>query len=66
MEVTVGENVGEIYMNSTWLAQLWEYWSAKQEVVGSNPSQTNNQGLLKTGEIMLSEIWDFSIHMIAS
>ena len=45
MEVTVGETVGEIYMNSTWLAQLWECWSAKQEVVGSNPSQTNNQGL---------------------
>ena len=45
MEVTVGETVGEIYMNSTWLVQLWEYWSAMQEVMGSNPSQTNNQGL---------------------
>ena len=45
MEVTVGENVGEIYMNSPWLAQLLEYWSAKQEVVSSNPSQANNQGL---------------------
>lgn len=44
MEVTVGETVGGIYMYSTWLAQLGEYLSAKKDMVGSNPSHTNNQG----------------------
>lgn len=41
---------------------------AEQQVEGSNPGQTNNQGLIKktTGEIMLTVIWDLSNQMIAS
>ena len=34
---------------------------AVQQVVGSNPGQTNNQG-----EIMLTVIWDLSNQMISS
>ena len=57
MEVTVGETVGCIYMNAAWLAQLREYWSAEQEVVGFKPRPDQQPGSLKkTGEIMLSEI----------
>ena len=40
---------------------------AEQQDVGSNPGQTNNQGLLKkNGKIMLTVIWDLSNQMIAS
>ena len=35
------------------LAQLGQHQSAKWEVMGSNNGRTNNQGLQKTGEIML-------------
>ena len=41
------------------LAQLGEHRSAEQEVVGSNPGRTDNQGLFlekKSGEIMLASI----------
>ena len=30
---------------TAWFAQLGEHWSAKREVTGSNPGQTNTQGL---------------------
>ena len=32
-------------LTAAWLAQLGEDQSAKREVVGSNPSRTNTQGL---------------------
>ena len=35
---------------------LGDHWSAEKEPVGSNPGQTNKQGLKKTGEIMLAMI----------
>ena len=45
--------------SATQLAQLGEHRSAEQEVVGSNPGRTDNQGLFlekKSGEIMLTAI----------
>ena len=32
-------------MTAAWLDQLGEHRSAEQEVLGSNPSRTNSQGL---------------------
>ena len=32
-------------VTATWLAQLGEHRSAKQEVMGSSPSRTNTHGL---------------------
>ena len=55
---------------ATRLAQLGEHRSAEREVVGSNPGRTDNQGLFlekKSGEIMLTAIWDLvSVKVIAS
>ena len=44
-----------------------EHRSAEREVEGLNPGRTNNQGLKKTGEIMLAVILDLvSVKMISS
>ena len=42
-----------------WLTQLVEYQTTVQEVVGSNPSQTNTQGLQITeGTQKMSQYFD--------
>ena len=52
---------------TAWLAQLGELQSAEREDMGSNPAQTINQRLSKTGKIMLGLICDFvSVQMITS
>ena len=40
-------------LTAAWLAQLGERRSAEREVVGSNPGQTNTQGLKITEEKVL-------------
>ena len=51
---------------ATKLPQLEERQSAEQEVMSYNPGQTINQGLKKTGEIMLAVKPLLSVQMIAS
>ena len=45
---------------TAWLAQLGDLESAKWEEKGSDPAWTINQGLSKTGKIMLGLICDLS------
>lgn len=42
-----------VWHQATWLAQLDNYWFAEQEATGSNPSQTNTQGLWMMEEKVL-------------
>ena len=52
---------------TAWLAQLGDLESVKWEEKGSDPAWTINQGLSKTGKIMLGLICDFvSVQMITS
>ena len=43
-----------MWLNTAWLAQLGECWSAEWKVVSSNPGQTNTRGLKITEEKVLS------------
>ena len=45
-----------VICTATWLAQLVGHQTAEQEVTGSNPDQTTDQGVQITGEIMLAVI----------
>ena len=44
---------------TAWLAQLGDPESVKWEEKGSHPAWTINQGLSKTGKIVLALIYDF-------
>ena len=44
-EIIVSLNIACVQTSAAWLAQLVERRSAEWEVTGSNPGQTNTQGL---------------------
>ena len=50
-------------VTAAWLAQLVGRQTAEQEVVGSNPGRTTNQGLKTTGKIMLA-VKTFSVIVV--